>query len=111
VDMKIEPTDISVEAGGSVDCAVDVIRKHGFVGPISLEMQSPTPLAGLAIQPTTVAPEVAQGVLSIATSPATPPGKHRLALKGKVSFFDREVTFERKVSLIVSPKPPEAPTP
>jgi len=111
VDMKMEPSDISVEAGGSVNLAVDVVRKHGFVGPISLEMQSPTPLAGLAIQPTTVAPEAAKGVLSIATSPATPPGTHVLALKGKVSFFEREVAFERKVSLVVSPKPPEAPKP
>ena len=111
VEMKVDPAGISVEAGGAVDLFVDVVRKHGFAGPISLEVQSPTPLAGLAIQPVTVAPEAVKGVLSIATSPATPPGTHLLALKGKVSFFEREVTFDRKVSLIVSAKPPEAPKP
>jgi hypothetical protein len=111
VEMKTDPAGVSVEAGGAVDLAVDLVRKHGFAGPVSLEVQAPVPLAGLAIQPTTVAPEAAKGVLSIVTSTATPPGTHVLALKGKVSYFDREVAFERAVPLVVSPKPPESPKP
>jgi hypothetical protein len=111
VEMKTDPVGVSVEAGGAVDLAIDLVRKHGFAGPVSLEVQAPAALAGLAIQPTTVAPEAAKGVLSVVTSTATPPGTHVLALKGKVSYFDREVAFERAVPLVVSPKPPESPKP
>ncbi|MFM8579421.1 MAG: PPC domain-containing protein [Planctomycetaceae bacterium] len=107
VAMKTDPAGLKVEAGGAVDLGVELERKYGFAGPVSLEVQSPTPVAGLTIAPATVPPEAAKAALKITTAPGTPPGTHVLALKGKVSFFDREVAFEQKVSLVVSPKPQE----
>jgi hypothetical protein len=107
VEIKTDPAGVKVEAGGSIDLGVDLERKYGFAGPVTLEATSPTPVAGLTIAATTVPPEAAKGALKVTTAPATPPGTHTLALKGKVSFFDREVTFEQKVSLVVSPKPQE----
>lgn len=107
VEVKTDPAGLKVEAGGSVDLGVDLERKYGFAGPVSFEAASPTPVAGLSIAPATVPPEAAKAALKVTTAPGTPPGTHTLSLKGKVSFFDREVAFEQKVSLVVSPKPQE----
>jgi len=107
VALKTDPAGLKVEAGGSVDLGVDLERKYGFAGPVSLEATSPAPVAGLSIAPATVPPDAARAALKVTTAPGTPPGTHTLALKGKVSFFDREVAFEQKVSLVVAPKPQE----
>jgi hypothetical protein len=43
--------------------------------------------------------------------PPPPPGNHTVTLKGKVSFFDREVAFERQVPLVVSARAQESTQP
>jgi hypothetical protein len=58
-----------------------------------------------------VTAEQPQGVLAVATTGATPPGAYELVLKGKVSFFDREIVGERRVPLLVEAPQPEPPTP
>jgi hypothetical protein len=106
------PERLVVKAGATADLAVAVERKYGFAGPVSLEAAPAAALAGATVAPATVAADAAQGVLKVATTAATPPGNHELVLKGKISFFEREIVVERKVPLVVeapaaTPEPPK----
>ncbi len=109
--MATDPAGVAVEAGRAADLKIAVERKYGFTGPVTIEAVSASPLEGLALTAATVAPEASEGVVSVTTTDATPPGNHTVTLKGKVSFFDREVAFERQVPLIVSARAQESTQP
>ena len=111
VAMNTDPAGVAVEAGKNADLTIAVERKYGFAGPVTIEAASTSPVEGLGVGAATVAAEANEGIVAITTTPATPPGTHTVTLKGKVSFFDREVAFERQVPLIVSAQPEEAPQP
>ncbi|MFM8893198.1 MAG: hypothetical protein ACKOTB_16550, partial [Planctomycetia bacterium] len=99
--MKPAVERIVLKAGATVPVAVAIERKYGFAGPVAVEAAAAAPVAGLSIPAVTVAADQAEAMLAIATTPATPPGTYELVLKGKVSFFDREVIGERRVPLVV----------
>jgi len=105
------PERLVVKAGSTAELAVTVERKYGFTGPVELEAATAPAVAGVTIAPARVAAEQSQGVLAVATTGATPPGAYELVLKGKVSFFDREIVGERRVPLLVEAPQPEPPTP
>lgn len=111
VAMNTDPAGVAVEVGNAADLTVALERKYGFAGPVTIEAVSASPVEGLGVGAATVAAEANEGVVAITTTAATPPGTHTVTLKGKVSFFDREVAFERQVPLIVSAQPQEAPQP
>ena len=111
VAMAIDPAGVAVEAGRAADLKIAVERKYGFTGPVTIEAVSASPLEGLALTAATVAAEASEGVVSVTTTDATPPGNHTVTLKGKVSFFDREVAFERQVPLVVSARAQESTQP
>jgi len=100
-----------VKAGAAADLTVAVERKYGFEGPVTLEAAAAPAVAGVTVAAATVPADQSQGVLKVATTAATPPGTYELVLKGKVSFFDREIVGERRVPLIVEAPPPEPPKP
>ena len=105
------PERLVVKAGATTELAVAVERKFGFAGPVSLEAAPAAAVAGVSVTPASVPADQAQGVLTVATTAATPPGTYELVLKGKVSFFDREIVGERRVPLVVEAKQPEPPQP
>ena len=107
MEPKLDREEIAVQAGGTADLAVAVERKFGFTGPVSLEAAAATPVAGLTVKPVTVAADAATGTLQVVTAPTTPPGTFTLAVKGKMPFAGKDVTFERKLAVVVSPKPKE----
>ena len=111
VAINTDPAGVAVEAGKNADLAIALERKYGFTGPVTIEAVAASPVEGLGLAAATVAPEASEGVVAVTTTPATPPGTHTVTLKGKVSFFDREVAFERQVPLIVSAQPQEASQP
>lgn len=105
------PERVVVKAGAAADLTVAVERKYGFEGPVTLEAAAAPAVAGVTVAAATVPADQSQGVLKVATTAATPPGTYELVLKGKVSFFDREIVGERRVPLIVEAPPPEPPKP
>lgn len=107
VAMTTDP--VTVEAGRTADLKIGVERKYGFDGPVTIEAVVAAPIDGLGLANATVAAEASEGVVAVTTTDATPPGNHTVTLKGKLSFFDREVVFERQVPLIVS-APAQEPT-
>ena len=102
VVVTTEDVGVSVAAGSAADLKIALERKYGFAGPVTLEAVTASPLEGLGLTAATVAAEADEGVVAVTTTAATPPGNHTVTLKGKVTFFDREVVFERQVPLIVS---------
>jgi hypothetical protein len=91
-----------VPVGSAGDLKIAVERKYGFAGPVTIEAVAASPVEGLGLAAATVPAEASEGVVAVTTTDATPPGTHTVTLKGKLSFFDREVAFERQVPLIVS---------
>jgi len=111
VAMATDPGGVAVEAGRGADLKIGLERKYGFAGPVTIEAAPASPVEGLAVAAATVPAEASEGVLTVTTTEATPPGNHTVTLKGKVSFFDREVAFERQVPLIVSARAQESSQP
>jgi hypothetical protein len=111
VSMTTSPDGVAVAAGTAGEMKIAVERKYGFAGPVTIEAVAASPVEGLGLAAATVAAEATEGVVAITTTEATPPGSHTVTLKGKVSFFDREVAFERQVPLIVSARVQESPQP
>ncbi len=107
VAMNTAPSGVAVAAGQAADLTIAVERKYGFAGPVTIEAAVASPLEGLGLAATTVPAEASEGVVAVTTTEATPPGTHTVTLKGKVSFFDREVAFERQVPLVVSARAQE----
>lgn len=109
--MKPAVERIVLKAGATAPVTVAIERKYGFAGPVAVEAAAAAPVAGLSIAAVSVAADQAEAVLAIATTAATPPGTYELVLKGKVSFFEREVVGERRVPLVVEAPPTDAPSP
>jgi hypothetical protein len=107
VEMSTDPAGVSVEAGKATDLKIAVERKYGFSGPVTIEAAVAAPIKGLGLAATSVPPEAGEGAVAVTTTEATPPGNHTVTLKGKVTFFEREVAFERQVPLIISARAQE----
>ena len=102
VVMTTDTGGVTVPVGSAGDLKIAVERKYGFAGPVTIEAVAASPVEGLGLAAATVPAEASEGVVAVTTTAATPPGTHTVTLKGKLSFFDREVAFERQVPLIVS---------
>ncbi|MGA0038868.1 MAG: hypothetical protein ACO3NZ_03380 [Pirellulales bacterium] len=111
VSMSTNADDAAVAAGAGGELKIAVERKYGFAGPVTIEAVAASPVEGLGLAVATVAAEESEAVVAVTTTEATPPGTHTVTLKGKVSFHDREVAFERQVPLIVSARAQESPQP
>ena len=109
--MKPAVERILLKAGTTVPVAVAIERKYGFTGPVAVEAAAAAPVDGLSIPAVTVAADQSQAMLAIATTAATAPGTYELVLKGKVSFFDRDIVGERRVPLVIEAPQADAPSP
>ena len=107
ISLSPTPETALVKANATVDLTFTVVRKYGFVGPVTLETSTAAPIAGVSVAATTIPPEETKATVKITTTAATPAGRHELIVKGSMTFFERGVVVERRVPFVVEAQPAE----
>lgn len=79
--VTCDPDKVNVGPGGRVPVFVQVTRRTGFAGPVSLHW-SGVP-AGVSSSPLTIAPALTQGVMVVSAAPQAKPGAALVGLEAR----------------------------
>lgn len=79
--ITCDPDKLNVGPGGRVPLFVQVTRRAGFSGPVTVNL-GPLP-AGVSASPLTVGPSMRQGVIVVSAAPGTEPAAELVTVKGE----------------------------
>lgn len=103
------PEKVVVKQGATVDLPVAFERRYGHAGDVQIEAAPGKPVAGLTIAPAAVPADQAAGVLKFTAAADSPPGTYDLVITTKYKFFDRDVSAQRTVPIVIEAAAPAAP--
>ena len=100
------PPEVTIQPGATAELVIPLERRYGLSGPVSFEPKLVTPAVSLTLLPVTAPPDQPQATIKIIAGADAPPGRHEVVIGTKTQYFDREVSGEQKVVLVVaSPVP------
>lgn len=103
------PEKVVVKQAATVDLPVAFERRYGLAGDVQIEAAPGKPVAGLAVAPAAVPADQPAGVLKLTAAADSPPGTYDLVITTKCKFFDRDVSAQRTVPLVIEAAAPAAP--
>ena len=84
--LTCDPDKLNLGPGARVPVFVQVTRRAGFSGPVTMEWEGLPP--GLSASPLTVLPALTQGVIVVSAAPDTKPAAAFVSLSGKAETPD-----------------------
>ena len=103
------PEKVVVKQAAAVDLPVAFERRYGLAGDVQIEGAPGKPVAGLTVAPAAVPADQPAGVLKLAAAADSPPGTYDLVITTKYKFFDRDVSSQRTIPLVIEAAAPAAP--
>jgi hypothetical protein len=88
-DLRVVPASVSVRGGSSVPITVHALRKDGFTGEISLELNDPP--EGFTMSAAKIAADKDQVQLTLRVAPLPQEAPVRVNLEGRATIEGREV--------------------
>jgi len=96
------PLEITIQPGATAELVIPLERRYGLSGPVSFEPKLVAPAVSLTLLPVTAPPDQPQATIKIIAGADAPPGRHEVVIGTKTQYFDREVSGEQKVVLVVA---------
>ena len=100
------PPEVGIQPGATAELVIPFERRHGLSGPVSFEPKLVVPAVSLTLLPVTAPPDQPQATIKIIADAAAPPGRYEVVIGTKAQYFDREVSGEQKVVLVVAAPAP-----
>jgi len=100
------PPEVAIQPGATAELVIPFERRYGLSGPVSFEPKLVAPAVGLTLLPVTVPPDQPQATIKIIAGADVPPGRHEVVIGTKAQYFEREVSGEQKVVLVVAASAP-----
>jgi hypothetical protein len=94
---------LKLQAGGAASLRIDLARRHGFEGEVSLALAAPA--AWLSSPGAAIARRSETGAIELRAAADAPAGKTEALVRASAMFLGAEVTREAKVALEVEPAP------
>ena len=102
-EIRVPGEPVKLQAGGSASLRIDLARRHGFEGEVSLALVEPA--AWLSAPAAVIGRRGETGALELRAAAEAPAGKAEAVVRASATFLGAEVTREAKVALEVEPAP------